>query len=160
MIGRVKYMPIADPKRARQRPQITIEETGRGKCLCYDYMFGRLFRDDPDTLKDICERFCDIYNETCDKLDDDPEHTSFEATSYNELYRMIPIEETGIGNMFVYSNEKEYRTYLEFHYEMVTSGPMVDRFGEPIFFFGPKEGCEPMEIEKEEDDKEHEFNKY
>ena len=143
--GRIINMPIADPRRTKPKPKITIEETGHGNYLCCDYLFDRLFRHDPDMVREICEEYCNQYNASCEKNVEDPDHTPCEVTNYNDLYKMLSIDESGIGDIFGYTNTKDYSVFLEFQYEYLYSGPMVEKYGEPIFFFGPKQGCEPME---------------
>lgn len=149
MRGRIVNMPIADPRRTKPKPRITIEETGRGNFLCCDEQFGRIFRDDPDTLREICEEFCRQYNDSCEKFSEDPVHTPADVTNYNNLYIAISIDESGVGDQFGWTNTEDYRVFLEFHYDYVDSGPMVEKYGEPIFFFGPKKGCEPYECYRE-----------
>ena len=144
--GKVVDVLVATPPKVTG---ITIEETGRGRTLCFDQLFGRLFRDDPACLRDICDRFCERYNDSCEKLDEDPKFENYDVTNYNELYACIGIIPSTVGDNWGWTNDQDWRVHLEFEYETITGGPLVQKFGEDVFCFGPKQHCEPMECYRE-----------
>lgn len=144
-LGKIVEITIAKPTITTQ----TIEETGRGRRLCYDTFLGRAFRDDPDCLRDICEKYREMYLAACEKLDEEPTVTNYEVTNWNELYTMIGIALSIVGDNWGLTNDPDWRVPLEFEYETVTYGPIYEMFGEPVFCFGPKEYCQPMECYRE-----------
>lgn len=146
MNGKIVDVLVAKPPRGLN---MTIEETGFGDVLCMDFFLGRLFRHDPEMLRDICEKYREQYLESCERLDEDPEHQAYEVTNWNELYEMIPIETSLVGDTFGLTNDQDWRIDFQFEYLMVTRGPLVEKYGEPVFLFGPKEGCEPFECYRE-----------
>ena len=151
MTGKIKDMLIADPKQYFRKELLqTIESTGRGNDLCYEFYLGRLFRDDAESCRDNCLEYSRIYRESCERLDEDPAHAYYEVQNFNDLYKMIGIRPSGAGDSFGYTNDDEWRvSSIDWDFEWVESGPMADEFGEKIFFFGPREYCVPQQYYRE-----------
>lgn len=148
--GTIRQFPEARPTRLDHSMKIpTIEDTGRGDDLCFDYYFARFFYDDSEAVKECCGRFTEEYDRLCRNLDEDPLHQYYEVLSWNELYEMFPIAPSTLCDEFGYSNAENDRVRPEFEFEWLTSGPLYERFGRKIFSFGPKRGFEPRSYYKE-----------
>jgi hypothetical protein len=151
--GVVREFPVAIPSKDYliiKTP--TIETTGLGNQLCYDYFLGRIFYDDELHLRKCVKEFIDEYHASCRRLDEDPAHECYDVTNYNDLYKKIGIETTIVGDQFGWTNTDDYRVNLRISFVMVDSGSMYEKYGnQKILFFGPEDDCLPDQCYMEEE---------
>ena len=123
---------------------IAAEPTGKGDTLIIEGFFGRMFRSDVGCVEDELEQFVSMYEDICQKFDEDPAHEFYEVMSYNDLYSLHGLMPGAAQGSWGYTNTKDYRVLpLEFRTTYVTEGAWVDLFGEPYFYYCPKEHCVP-----------------
>lgn len=126
---------------AEWRP--TIEETGYGKKLCFDYESGRIFRSDPKQVVNSVDSF-------------NREWEHGHSLCYNDLYSRWNIVQTGWGEGHGYPrNDDLYDTSrpLEFTFEHVKASEIdplspLAKYHEDVFYIYADD--EPMLAWKDE----------
>ena len=113
-IGEKKEQVVKDKVAEKQLKKNPISQnevyiTKKGTTLCYDYMSGRYFESDLDTIKKAINKISGI------ALRDD-------YVSLNEFYDEIELERTGIGDEFGWNISRIGRNLIEpsFSYQPAT----------------------------------------
>ena len=139
----VSRIPIGKPRVEdeivrvwRERGKLpSVEETDRGDCLCLLSWSGRFFRDDPDTVREIVDKYVEDYRADCEKSAEDPAKDYNKEYDLNELYYRMGIVPTHFGNEFLYETSQEWAQDIKVVYEMVypSTSDIAEAFGEQIY---------------------------
>lgn len=141
----LKDIPIVSPPDMKISDSLEVEDTGRGNTICMDGYFGRLFLSDEKAVKESCAAFNEEYQRMCRAVDEDPSGMFCEVLNYNDLYRMQGLSwDTVAGDDYGWPTAEDWRTHgIEFNYEWLLDGPLVEKYRKKIFVFTPKEFCKP-----------------
>ncbi len=122
-----------------------LEDTGRGDTICLDMQFGRLFLSDEKAVRENCAAFNEEYQRMCRAVDEDPAGEYYDVLNYNDLYQMQGLKwNTVAGDDYGWPSAKDWRVHsIDFEYEWITSGPLVEKYRRKIFGFYPREYCKP-----------------
>lgn len=117
----------------------SIEDTGRGDTLCYEAWGGRLFYSDPEAVKEAVDKWIEDYNEMCRKSEEDPANAFMDVTNFNDLYSLLGILPTHLGDAWGYNSSIDYARDLIFRVEMIypTENEIADLFGCQILVIEP-----------------------
>lgn len=84
----------------------TIEETGNGDVICIEGYSGRIFRSSLEAVEDALRTYADRFAEG-------------EYVNFNDLYKLLDIEETHFGFQFGYAPGSDFYDVFEpFKYEV------------------------------------------
>lgn len=117
----------------------SIEDTGLGDTLCYEAWGGRLFYSDPGAVQEAVDKWIEDYNEMCRKTEEDPANVMIDVTNFNDLYSLLHILPTHLGDAWGYSSSLDYARDLVFRVEMVypTENEIADLFGCQVLIIEP-----------------------
>lgn len=117
----------------------SIEDTGRGDTLCYEAWGGRLFFSDEGAVREAVDKFVENYDEMCLRTKEDPAHEYYDVTNFNDLYSLLGILPTHMGDAWGYSSSDDYSQDLHFRVEMVypTENEIADLFGCQVLIIEP-----------------------
>lgn len=125
---------------------LAAEPTGKGDVLCIEGFFGRIFRSDPDCVKDELEQYSQRYIEMCEKSDEDPAHKYYEVMNWNDLYYLHNVVPSIAGGCWGYTTSDDWRVpSIDWDMEYVEKGEWFEMFGEPYFYYNPKQYSVPFE---------------
>ena len=117
----------------------SIEDTGRGTTLCYEAWGGRLFYSDEGAVREAVNKFVEDYTEMCRRSAEDPAHEFYDVTNLNDLYSLLGILPTHLGDAWGYSSSEDYALDLDYRVEMVypTENEIADLFGCQVLIIEP-----------------------
>lgn len=117
----------------------SIEDTGRGTTLCYEAWGGRLFFSDEGAVREAVDKFVEDYAEYCRRSEEDPAQIYVEVVNFNDLYALLGILPTHLGDAWGYNSSPDYARDLVFRVEMVypTENEIADIFGCQVLIIEP-----------------------
>ena len=117
----------------------SIEDTGRGTTLCYEAWGGRLFYSDEGAVREAVDKFVEEYADMCRRTEEDPAHEYCDVMNFNDLYALLGILPTHLGDAWGYSSSEDYAVMLQFRVEMVypTENDIADLFGCQVLIIEP-----------------------
>jgi len=140
---KIEEVLAAHPKRRLQwcNRHPSIEDTGLGDTLCYEAWGGRLFYSDPKAVEEAVEKWIEDYNEMCRKSAEDSANAFDDVTNFNELYSLLGILPTHLGDAWGYNSSVDYARDLDFRVEMVypNENDIADLFGCQLLVIEPRD---------------------
>lgn len=124
----------------------SIEDTGRGDTLCCEKWGCRFFYSDEGAVREAVDKFVDDYIEKCQRALDDPAGEYSDVTNFNELYSLLGILPSPLGDSWGYSTSEGYTVNLDFKVDYVypTEDEIADAFGCQILMIEPYDtNCYP-----------------
>lgn len=155
-IRTVKPLLVIEPNLERidyKAKAIAAEPTGTGNTLCLEKPFGRLFRADEKFVEKKILEYQEEYRQACKRMNEEEENHEktglpipldvYMVISWNDLYEKLNLIPSEMGDAYGYTNSSGAQVDLYFEYYFHTNDDYSEKYGEPIFTFGPCPGALP-----------------